>query len=202
MDDNRLYQRIDDIFQKFQKEMVEAFARIDSCFAEIKYEVQCEQQQVAPSSLPPPTTATPRLSIQPHKSQSKRHCSFQPRSTAARIRTAHLGCRSRYHETHGLPQRKPTGHHPMPPQFGSSDHGLPKHKTRHHPKRRSIAKKINLFANPVENNKRRRRHFVFFVWSKKRKKTFFRKLDKQSCVFVFSDKSAKDESKFKTFQDF
>jgi len=59
MDDNRLYQRIDDIFQKFQKEMVEAFARIDSCFAEIKYEVQCEQQQVAPSSLPPPIKANP-----------------------------------------------------------------------------------------------------------------------------------------------
>lgn len=65
MDNNRLYQCIDDIFQEFQKEMVEAFARINSCFAEIKYEAQREQQQVAPSSLPPPTAATPLLSIQP-----------------------------------------------------------------------------------------------------------------------------------------
>jgi hypothetical protein len=90
MDDNRLYQRIGDIFQEFQKEMVEALARIDSYFAKIKYEVQCEQQQVAPSSLPPPTAATPRLTIQPQKTQSKCHCSFQPRSTPARIRTAHV----------------------------------------------------------------------------------------------------------------
>jgi len=169
MDDNRLYQRIDDIFQKFQKEMVEAFARINSCFAEIKYEVQREVQQVAPSSLPPPTAANPRLSIQPQKTQSKRHCSFHSRSAATRIHTAHLRRRSRNHGTHGLPQRKPTGHHPTPPQFGSSNHGLTKHKTRRHPKRRSIAKKINLFTNFVQNNKKRRRRFVFFDWSKKRK---------------------------------
>jgi hypothetical protein len=61
MDDHRLYQCVDDLVQEFQKKLNEAFARVESCFAEYKYEVQCERKQIAPSSLQPP-----QISLHPH----------------------------------------------------------------------------------------------------------------------------------------
>jgi hypothetical protein len=53
MDDHRLHQLVHDILQKFQKKLNEAFARVESCFAEYKYEFQCEQKQLALYSLQP-----------------------------------------------------------------------------------------------------------------------------------------------------
>jgi hypothetical protein len=62
MDDHRLHQRVHDILQKFQKKKLdEAFARVESCFAEYKYEFQCDQKQLALYSLQPP-----QISLHPY----------------------------------------------------------------------------------------------------------------------------------------
>jgi hypothetical protein len=53
MDDHRLYQRVKNIKQIMQK-LDKSFARIESCFAEYKYEVKRERQQIASYSLEPP----------------------------------------------------------------------------------------------------------------------------------------------------
>jgi hypothetical protein len=61
IDDHRLYQRIDDLEQEFQKKLNEAFSRVESCFTGYKYEVQRERQKIALSSLQPP-----QISLHPH----------------------------------------------------------------------------------------------------------------------------------------
>jgi hypothetical protein len=48
--------------------MVEAFARIESCFTKNKYEVKCEQQQIALYSLQPP-----QISFHPTTASKFRH---------------------------------------------------------------------------------------------------------------------------------